>query len=194
LGQSPLRIAFAACVVGFFFKLRPGAGLVTPVDPLAQDNQRLQAQALELARANEALKLEIAEQKRAIEALRSSAQGLRNLATISADWYWEQDAEHRFVKFFGEQAGANMDAERNSNLGKRRWELPGAVALSSSWEAHRAVLDAHQPFRNFEYMRVLGDGLPHYLSVSGVPVFDLEGKLVGYRGTVHNISTIRQTK
>lgn len=167
---------------------------MTPAKPLAQDKQRLQAEARALARANEALRLEVAEQQRAIDALRSSAQGLRNLATLSADWYWEQDAEHRFVKFSTEQAAVRLDVERDSNMGKRRWELPGAVALSSSWEAHQAVLDAHQPFRNFEYTRVLGDGLLHYLSVSGVPVFDLENRFLGYQGTVHDISVIRRSE
>ena len=159
-----------------------------------QDQERLMAEALELARANDSLKRELAGKNREIEALSSSVQGLRRLATISADWYWEQDAEHRFVRLTGEHARAKLDIERGSNLGKRRWELPGAVTLSTSWEAHRAVLDARQSFRNFEYMRVLGDDLPHYLSVSGVPVFDAENCFLGYQGTAHDISATKRSE
>jgi PAS domain S-box-containing protein len=163
-------------------------------EELLEANARLQARLAELAADKDRLGLELAEQKREADLLRRSAQGLRDLATISADWYWEQDAEHRFVRFSGEQAAIELDIERDSNIGKRRWELAGAVPLSGSWEAHRAVLDAHQPFRNFEYMRKLGDDLPHYLSVSGIPVFDDQNRFLGYRGTVHDISAIKRSE
>ena len=163
-------------------------------EDLLEANARLQARLAELAADKDRLEHELAEQKREADLLRRSAQGLRDLATISADWYWEQDAEHRFVRFSGEQAAIELDVERDSNIGKRRWELAGAVPLSGSWEAHRAVLDAHQPFRNFEYMRKLGDDLPHYLSVSGIPVFDEQNHFLGYRGTVHDISAIKRSE
>ncbi|MGC1176151.1 PAS domain S-box protein [Polaromonas sp.] len=167
---------------------------MTREEELLQANERLKAQLAELATAKERLALELTEQKREAEVLRSSVQGLRELATISADWYWEQDAEHRFVRFSGEQAAENLDTERDSHVGTRRWELPGVVPLSDTWEAHRAVLDAHQPFRNFEYMRTLGDDLPHYLSVSGIPVFDDQNRFLGYRGTVHDITEIKRSE
>ncbi|MDP2447964.1 MAG: PAS domain S-box protein [Polaromonas sp.] len=163
-------------------------------EELLEANARLQARLAELAADKDRLGLELVEQKRQTELLRSSVQGSRDLATISADWYWEQDAEHRFVSFSGEQAAIELDIERDSNTGKRRWELAGAVPLSGSWEAHRAVLDAHQPFRNFEYMRKLGDDLARYLSVSGIPVFDDQNRFLGYRGTVHDISAIKRSE
>ena len=168
--------------------------MVKQDEALIQVNQQLQAQTLALATANERLTLELTEQKRTMVALKNSVQSLRNLATISADWYWEQDAEHRFIKFTGEQSAVKLDTERESNIGKRRWELPGAVPLDGSWEAHRAVLDDRQPFRNFEYMRVLGDDLPHYLSVSGVPIFDSQNRFLGYQGTVHDLSAVKRSE
>ncbi|MDP3825830.1 MAG: hypothetical protein Q8Q74_04710, partial [Polaromonas sp.] len=106
-------------------------------EELLEANARLQARLAELAADKDRLGLELVEQKRQTELLRSSVQGSRDLATISADWYWEQDAEHRFVSFSGEQAAIELDIERDSNTGKRRWELAGAVPLSGSWEAHR---------------------------------------------------------
>ncbi len=163
-------------------------------EDLAEENRRLKARLLELESANDLLDRALAEKGREADLLRISVQGLRDLATISADWYWEQDAEHRFVRFSGEQVSVELDIERNSHIGKCRWELEGAVPLSGSWEAHRALLDAHQPFRNFEYMRKLGDDLPHYLSVGGIPVFDDQNRFLGYRGTVHDISAIRRSE
>jgi PAS domain S-box-containing protein len=163
-------------------------------DELIQANQHLTTQTLELARANESLKLELADQQRAMDPLKENAQGLRTLAAISTDFYWEQDTEYRFIDVSSEPGSVKTQADVNGSLGKCRWELPGAVPLNMSWEAHGAVLDARQPFRDFEYFRVMGEKLPRYLSVSGVPVYDNQNQFLGYRGTKRDISARKQTE
>ncbi|MES2954669.1 MAG: PAS domain-containing protein, partial [Pseudomonadota bacterium] len=164
---------------------------MTPEQVLRETHERLKIEALELARANEALKQELAEQKFALSALKGNA--LRSLAEISGDWYWEQDADHRFVEFAVNLGDSKFNDELISNaIGKCRWELPGIVPLSGSWEAHRAVLDARQPFRGLEYLRTLPDGTSTWFSVSGVPLFDSQGRFTGYRGTARDISATRR--
>ena len=49
-----------------------------------------------------------------------------------------------------------------------RTKTPGAK--------HRATLDAHLPFRDFELARPTADGGKRYVSVSGIPVFDAAGR------------------
>lgn len=178
------------------FVRMPPWGLVLKRDEaLIQANQHLNARMLELVSANEGLRLELAEQKRAMEALQDDARGLRSLAAISADWYWEQDAEYRFTKFATELgAGQSDGAVLDGSIGNLRWDLPGVVPLSMSWEAHRAVLDARQPFRDFEYMWVRGDDLPRYFSISGMPLFDAENRFTGYRGTARDISVSKRAE
>ena len=59
-------------------------------------------------------------------ALRDLAQGedrFRMLTTLSADWFWEQDAELRFVQIT-EGAHNTGGLAREAHIGKRRWELP----------------------------------------------------------------------
>jgi PAS domain S-box-containing protein len=166
-------------------------------ESLQEANDRLQAEALALAAANDQLKQELAEQQRVVETLQSDVQGLCSLASISADWYWEQDADCRFIAFAAEKIpdkSDDADPDLNSALGKTRWELPGAFPLSMSWADHRALLDARQPFRDFEYIRVLGDGIAHYFSASGVPVFDKHRHFTGYRGTTRDITVSRRTE
>jgi len=80
------------------------------------------------------------------------------------------------------------------SIGKARWELPGAVPLNSTWEQHRALLEARQPFRDFEYMRAIGDGGARYLIVSGEPVFDRGGRFTGYRGTARDVTDRRRAE
>jgi hypothetical protein len=97
-------------------------------ETLAQANERLQAEALALAAANEGLAGELAQQRHLIAELRDDVHSLRSLASISADWYWEQDAEYRFTDFSAERGagGARADPDLHGALGKRRWELTGS--------------------------------------------------------------------
>ena len=49
-------------------------------------------------------------------------------------------------------------------------------------------MEAHEPFRGFRYRGARPDGSPIYVSVSGKPVFDLDGKFLGYRGIATDVS------
>jgi PAS domain S-box-containing protein len=155
--------------------------------------ERLTKQTVELANSNERLKLELAEQKCAADSIRESAQGLRTLAAISTDLYWEQDTEYRFLDVSSEPGSVKTKADPSA-IGQSRWDLPGSVALSMSWDEHRALLDARQPIRNFEYSRVQSGSLPSYFSVSGVPVFDQQDHFLGYRGTKRDITARKQAE
>ena len=53
--------------------------------------------------------------------------------------------------------------------------------------AHRAQLEAHQTFRDFEMKRFEAGDDSVYISISGQPVYSAEGKFCGYRGIGRNI-------
>jgi PAS domain-containing protein len=76
-------------------------------------------------------------------------------------------------------------------VGKARWELPATGVDAAGWAAHRARLEARQPFRDFVIGRVSGDGVQHWVCVSGDPVFDGAGTFVGYRGAGSDITERR---
>jgi PAS domain S-box-containing protein len=135
---------------------------------------------------------DVTERKRAEQALAESEARFRSLAELSSDWYWEQDAELRFrsvSEVFFDKSGMS----REQVLGKRRWELAAVSPLITTWDAHRAVLEARLPFRDFEYVRDADDGSRHYVSLSGEPVFDAEGRFTGYRGTGRDVTVRRMT-
>ncbi len=49
------------------------------------------------------------------------------------------------------------------------------------------MLDAHLPFRDFEYT-LGGTGSPVYVRTSGKPIYDAKGNFLGYRGTGTDIT------
>ncbi|HXZ86776.1 MAG TPA: PAS domain S-box protein, partial [Myxococcota bacterium] len=127
-----------------------------------------------------------ARRRRAEESLRESEERFRGLTALSSDWYWELDESLRVSYVspgFEKLAGTTADQV----LGRLRWETPGVAPLGAGgWEEHRATLERHLPFREFEYLRTTATGERLVLSVSGEPVFDAEGRFKGYRGTGRN--------
>ena len=136
-----------------------------------------------------AMGMDITDRVRAERELRLSETRFRDLSQLSADWFWEQDAELRFSYFSSglERSGIGM----NEHLGKLRWELP--IQLSEqAWAAHRADLEARRPFRDFEYRIVNADGSMRWFVANGIPLYDDEGNFVGYRGNGRDITARKQ--
>jgi len=121
--------------------------------------------------------------------LEGSEARFRSLTGMSSDFYWESDVEHRLTqRGLATRTGERTVFHRPTNLGERRWDVPGLSPDEAGWQAHRAVLDAQQPFRDFEFSRLGADGIERYLSISGDPVFDAAGAFMGYRGVGTDIT------
>jgi two-component system NtrC family sensor kinase len=152
--------------------------------------RRVAERAAALQATNQQLHREISQREQTEDALRQSEARFQALLAMASDWFWEQDDQLRFTFFSDGLARANIAA--GELLGKTRWELsvdPG----SADWTAHRALLEAHQPFRDFEY-RVKTTSGEHWLSINGQPLFDASGRFVGYRGTTRDVTQRKQAE
>ncbi len=150
-----------------------------------------------LREANETLEHRVAERtaerEQAIQSLRHSEARFRSLTQLASDWYWEQDENFRFT-WLSDELLRRTGATRAERLGKTRWDWPIEPVDDEDWAGHRRQLEAHLPFRDFEFTRVGRDGKPHHLSVSGEPVFDEHGRFSGYRGVGHDITERRSAE
>jgi len=118
--------------------------------------------------------------------LHAALDRFRDLTRMASDWFWEQDEGFRFT-VISESASMQHPVSPGEVIGKTRWEL----AVGSDPEkmaAHRALVEAHQPFREFEYCVVSDKAQTWWYSVNGKPVFDDNGRFVGYRGTSRDIT------
>jgi PAS domain S-box-containing protein len=120
-------------------------------------------------------------------ASRKREERLRSMMTISSDFFWETDAEHRFTSLEtgGRFATLMVTSKR---LGKTRWETPSVLPDAAGWQAHRDTLEARRAFRDFETTRVGDDGVVHYYSIDGEPVFGESGEFRGYEGVGREIT------
>ncbi len=127
--------------------------------------------------------------------LRESEQRFRCLTEMSSDFYWETDSEHRLT-IRSESHREALESVFNvaSSVGKCRWEIPSLAPDEAGWRAHRAVLDAHLPFREFEISRPRVNGAVHHISVSGDPLFDAAGNFKGYRGVGSDITEQKRSE
>ena len=132
----------------------------------------------------------ILELRNRVPQLAASDARLRSVLDLSDDSYWEQDEHHRLT-FLSEALERCIGAPQ-SVRGKTRWELHPNGATPEEWAAHWAAIDAHLPFRDFEYVTSVEEGDAFHIFVSGDPVFDPDGSFKGYRGIASDVSPLRR--
>ena len=131
---------------------------------------------------------DVTEERNAQEALRESEARFRNLTELSADWYWEQDGDLRLTRYDDGENSRSALANR-PRVGMRRWDVPALNMTAADWDAHRATLERRESFRDLEIERPNANGRgSNWVSISGEPMFDAEGKFKGYRGVGRDIT------
>jgi diguanylate cyclase (GGDEF)-like protein/PAS domain S-box-containing protein len=118
--------------------------------------------------------------------LKENEERFRSLTELSSDWYWEQDEQFRFTHISG-GFGETLGEDSRQLIGKCRWDLPGNEVFPGTWDAHRVILEKHEPFRDVVYRAALA-GATRYVSISGRPMFDSDGRFKGYRGVGRDIT------
>ena len=120
--------------------------------------------------------------------LRRSEQRFRAMAELSSDWFWEQDAEGRFIGITG--SGVHEDGlplPVYIAMGKTRWELSRDGLSPEEWEDHRGQIARRE---NFEIVYAVTDsaGRRRWLQSRGTPRHDDDGRFTGYHGTSRDVT------
>jgi diguanylate cyclase (GGDEF)-like protein len=128
---------------------------------------------------------DITQRASAERALRESEARFRSLTALSSDWFWEQDASFRFCRLEGKQASGNEQAFAAA-MGKTICDL--GLEIEGGWDAHRALLESHLAFRDVVLYGSIADWPLRYVSMSGEPIVDPQGRFTGYRGVGRDIT------
>ena len=119
--------------------------------------------------------------------LLASEARFQSLIRLSSNWYWEQDAELRFIDTTS-RSDDRGGLTPLQHLGLRRWELSNTEPVDISWQDHRTTLEARQPFHDLLLRRRGPDGSSHFVEVSGAPIYGIDGTFVGYHGLARDVT------
>lgn len=136
---------------------------------------------------------DITANKEAFRRLQASEQRYAVMAGLSADWYWQTDAEHRFPPPSPEMQ-RRFGSLVQRHVGKTHWEAFADALPREQWDAHRAEVDARQPFRALEFAVQRDDGRTIWISLAGAPRFDEHGDFIGYHGVGRDITLRKMTE
>lgn len=117
----------------------------------------------------------------------SSNARFRDFAEVSSDWFWETDAQLRFI-FFSDRFEDVTGVPSERFLGKTREEIGAPGADPDAYQVLLENLEARRPFKDFEHRRIKPNGDMVYLSISGTPGFDDAGNFLGFRGIGRDIT------
>ncbi|HEY1382137.1 MAG TPA: PAS domain-containing protein [Dongiaceae bacterium] len=148
--------------------------------------------ATEFVRLRRKLALESRHRSEALRALSESENRFQEFAEAAADWLWEIDADYRFTMDTGHTPRGGLVG--NDLIGLRRWEMPGVDPNDPVWVRYRAMLDARETFRDFDFSYCGNDGRRYHASISGHPLYASDGCFIGYRGTARDITAEADAK
>ncbi len=142
--------------------------------------RRREQAARELVAARENAEQLLKGNQQALVELTKSETRFRAFTDLSSDWYCELDDQFRF-KSVSANTAKTVSTDIGSIIGMHPWEASVWELTDEEIAAHKATLQAHLPFRDFEFSRRVRDGRRIFTSTSGHPMTDEEGKFTGYR-------------
>jgi PAS domain S-box-containing protein len=129
---------------------------------------------------------DISDRVRAQREIMESRMRFQDFAEASSDGFWEMDPTLRRV-----EVSSAVQSDLVARLPGLLLPNPEGLAPSGvseeGWRALRQNLAARQRFRLRLDVQDAG-GETAYIAISGKPVFDLEGKFCGYRGTGRDVT------
>jgi signal transduction histidine kinase len=121
---------------------------------------------------------------------RRSEARFRDYANLASDWLWEQDADLRFTFNSGGTTNRPIDFV-SKFLGRTRREFlerHGDPNEKDIWDRLDDLCQRQEPFKDITYSLFSDDRRRHFYRISGAPVFDGDGRFLGYRGVGKNVT------
>lgn len=131
--------------------------------------------------------IDVSAGKRAERALRASEERFRALVETTSDWVWELNREAVYT-YTSPQVFASLGYRPEEVLGKTPFDFMTAEEAARNAEMFEKYVIQGESFENLETTRIRKDGLLVVLETSGVPFFDDNGALLGYRGINRDIT------
>ncbi|MCR4333163.1 MAG: EAL domain-containing protein, partial [Sulfuricaulis sp.] len=144
----------------------------------------------DMANAIEARRDEI---QRANDALRDSEERFRILVEATSDWIWEMDARGVYT-YASPKIRDLLGYAPEEVVGKTPFDFMPPDEAARIREQFTEIVATRRPFEHLENTNLHKDGGRVVIETSGVPIFDREGRLAGYRGIDRDITRRKQVE
>lgn len=118
---------------------------------------------------------------------------LWQLLGLNAQYYWQQDTEHRcvFLQSFADDIPISTSSLHMLE-GSTLWDIGALIqGVDTIWDSHKEVLDSRTSFSGLVFVlpdHLSADKQEHHFEASGKPRFDLAGNFIGYHCTAQDIT------
>ncbi|MGB8707385.1 MAG: PAS domain S-box protein, partial [Dehalococcoidia bacterium] len=145
--------------------------------------------------AGEASKLSldkpVGKRKQVEEALKESEEKYRSLVESTSDWIWEIDRNGIYT-YASPKVKELLGYEPEEVIGKTPFDLMPAEEAKRVANKFKDIVKNNKPIERLENINLHKDGHLVILETSGVPIFDNNGQLRGYRGVDRDITKHKQ--
>ena len=130
---------------------------------------------------------DITERKQTEEKLRESEERFRSLVETTSDWLWEIDANSVYT-YSSPKIKDILGYEPEEIIGKTPFDLMSSDEAERIGKIFQAVIESQKSFTRLENTNLHKEGRLIVLETSGVPIFNENGDLLGYRGIDRDIT------
>lgn len=130
---------------------------------------------------------DITDRKKAEDGVGESQERFRTLIESTSDWIWEVDARGAYT-YASRKVEDLLGYTPEEVMGKTPFDFMPPEEANRVGDEFAGIVGAQRPFDRLENVNLRKDGRRVVLETSGVPVFDNEGNLVGYRGIDRDIT------
>jgi len=147
----------------------------------------------EVTASRDELDREVTVRKQMEETLLESEERFRALTESTSDWIWEVDINGVYT-YSSPKVNDLLGYKPEEVIGKTPFDLMNPEEAKRVAEEFGAIVGSQRPFAGLENANLHKDGRLVVLETSGVPVFDTDGQLCGYRGIDRDITEHKQAE
>jgi PAS domain S-box-containing protein len=136
---------------------------------------------------------DITERKRAEQDLRESRDRYQALIETTADFIWEMDTSGKYT-YCSPQMKDLWGYEPKDMIGKTPFDVMPPQDRKQAIESLMSLAKSPKPFTGLEASSYDSRGRLIAIEISGVPFFDADGRLLGYRGISRDVTERKQAE
>lgn len=122
-----------------------------------------------------------------------SRQRFLSLVETTSDWIWEVDRSGTYI-YSNQKVDDILGYDRHDVIGRKPFDFMPPGEAQKIAKRFNELSKSRQAFSGLENINLHRDGHEVVLETSGVPVFDENGKYLGYRGIDRDITKRKLTE